>query len=85
MLSIEERLVRIEARNARVDDNKRWETSLFRRFSIALLTYICVVPLLFQLGTPTPFTNALVPVSGYLLSTPTLRVLKQWWLARYKK
>lgn len=82
---IEVRLQVIEARNARVDADKKWETSLFRRFCIALLTYICVVPLLFQLGTPIPFANALVPVSGYLLSTPTLRVIKQWWLKNHKK
>ena len=38
-MSLEERVAKIEARNAKVEADKAWETSWVRRFSIALLTY----------------------------------------------
>lgn len=39
MKSLESRLAEIESRNARVENDKAWETSLTRKISILFMTY----------------------------------------------
>ncbi len=80
--SVEERLAVIEARNARVERDKAWETSLIRRVSIALLTYVVVLVYLFMIDNDQPFVNALVPAVGYFLSTLVMRNIKNLWQGR---
>lgn len=81
-LSIEERLSIIEARNKRVEDDKAWETSWTRRISIMVLTYLVVVAYLHFVVHISPWVNALVPVIGFVLSTLTVRILKDIWLSK---
>ncbi|HWB38697.1 MAG TPA: hypothetical protein VG604_00460 [Candidatus Saccharimonadales bacterium] len=81
-VSLEDRIAKLEARNNRVEGDKAWETSWFRRVSIALLTYIVVVFYLHFVVHISPWINALVPVIGYTLSTLTIARLKSWWLSR---
>jgi hypothetical protein len=81
----EKRLAEIEARNARVEGDKAWETSWARRLSIMLLTYIIVAFYLHYVVHIHPWINALVPVLGFLLSTLTLTYLKRKWLERRLK
>ena len=69
----------IKERNARVELDKAWETSLIRRFFIAVLTYIVAVVWLILINEPNALLKALVPVAGYLLSTLSLPVLRRWW------
>jgi len=38
--NLEQEIQTIQQRNARVEVDKAWETSIFRKVSIALLTYI---------------------------------------------
>ncbi|OGL35177.1 hypothetical protein A3F65_01485 [Candidatus Saccharibacteria bacterium RIFCSPHIGHO2_12_FULL_47_16b] len=80
--SVEERLVAIEARNARVEKNKAWETSLTRRLSIALLTYFVVVAYLLLIDNDRPYVTAIVPAVGYFLSTLVMRNIKSLWQGR---
>jgi len=40
---LEEAIQQIQARNARVEQEKAWETSFTRKLAIALLTYFVVV------------------------------------------
>ncbi len=40
MQNLESRLSAIESRNARVENDKAWETSLTRKISILLMTYV---------------------------------------------
>ena len=84
MKTIEERLDAIEARNARVEGNKAWETSAARKITIIITTYITVVILLICIGNKNPFLNALVPSMGFYLSTLTVPVVKSWWLNRHQ-
>lgn len=78
--SLEQRIKKLEARNARVEADKAWETSWTRKVAIAVLTYLVVVSYLhFVIGIE-PWLNALVPVVGFLLSTLTLSYLKQLWI-----
>lgn len=80
--SIEKRLALIEARNRRVEDDKAWETSLTRKFAIALLTYFVIVLYLQFVVHINPWLNALVPVMGYLLSTLVIQKAKEAWMKR---
>lgn len=72
----------IKARNKRVEADKAWETSLSRRISLGVITYIFMCVLMYTLRVESPFLSALVPTCGYLLSTFSLGKLKQWWLKR---
>lgn len=78
----EQRIAKLEARNARVDDDKAWETSWTRRLSIMALTYIVVAFYLYYVVHIDPWINAMVPVIGFLLSTLTVSLLKKYWLKR---
>lgn len=79
MINLEKRVAAIEARNKKVELDKRWETSLARRSAIALLTYSTVVIFLKIIGNDQPFINALVPMGGFLLSTLALRRVRLIW------
>lgn len=76
-------LAAIKERNARVEADKAWETSRFRVYSIAIITYAVAVALLGAIGNDHAFRNALVPVAGYLLSTQSLPFLKRWWIKKF--
>lgn len=76
----------IAQRNARVEADKAWETSLTRKLFIAAITYTVVAFYLPFLGVERSYLHALVPTCGYLLSTLSLPLVKQWWLEKlYKK
>ncbi len=77
--SIEERLADIELRNQRVEQDKRWETSLTRRISICCITYICACGVFFIQGQPHIFASACIPVMGYILSTLSLPHIRRMW------
>ena len=70
-------------RNKRVEADKAWETSAFRRMTIGVLTYITAVIFLWIIEAAFPFLSALIPTIAYFLSTITLPPLKRWWIARY--
>lgn len=80
--TLEERIARLETRNKRVEADKAWETSWTRRLAIMALTYIVVVIYLKFVVHIDPWINALVPVIGFFLSTLTLSVIKQHWVAK---
>ena len=73
----------IHSRNARVEADKAWETSLFRKIIIAILTYLVVVFYFVGASLPKPFINALVPTLGFLLSTLTVPVFKKYWIEHF--
>ena len=86
----EERLQRIEQeiktigeRNARVEADKAWETSLFRMVSLAVVTYLAVAVLLYFIGVPNFFLASLVPAAGFVLSVQSLPMIKRWWIGRH--
>ena len=72
-------------RNSRVEIDKAWETSKTRRIVIAFLTYVTASVFLKIIGNDAPFLNALVPFGGYLFSTLSLPVVKQWWINKYNR
>jgi hypothetical protein len=72
----------ITIRNARVEADKAWETSKTRRLIIALGTYIIVGLYLQFLDVNNAWLHAIVPPCAYLLSTLTLKIIKNIWLEK---
>jgi len=88
MNDIEQLKIEIESikqRNARVEADKAWETSLFRKILVAVLTYIVIVLFFIVARLPKPFINAIVPTAGFILSTLSIPFFKTLWLARKTK
>jgi len=69
----------IHARNRRVEMDKAWEVSWTRRVFIAAITYCLAGVWLILIEANNPWLNAFVPTGGYLLSTLTLPILKNFW------
>lgn len=78
----EKRIQAIEARNQKVELSKAWETSLVRKFSIALLTYLVTCLYFYIANIGNPLVNAVVPTLGFLLSTLSLEFIKQVWISK---
>jgi len=78
-------IAEIKKRNMRVEADKAWETSLFRKILVAILTYAVIVLFFAVAELPKPFVNAIVPTLGFLLSTLSVSVFKKLWLKRRKK
>jgi hypothetical protein len=76
---LERRIEALEARNARVELNKAWETSWTRRLVITALTYAIVVVYLVSIGEADPLLKAIVPAVGFLLSTLAARSARTRW------
>jgi hypothetical protein len=84
--SLEKRVARIEARNARVESDKAWETSWVRRGLLVVFTYLAVGFYLQAIRVPDAWLNAIIPAVAFLLSTLTLPFFKEQWLkARREK
>jgi hypothetical protein len=82
---IESEIKNIKDRNARVELDKKWETSWTRRLCICVLTYIVVVIycLMIEAGSNV-FLSSLVPVIGFTLSTLSLGIVRKIWEKRIK-
>ena len=78
-LDLEARVSAIEARNRRVDMDKAWETSKTRRTLIAALTYLVIATYLLLVVHISPWLNAVVPTTGFLMSTLVVGVCKRAW------
>lgn len=74
----------IKERNIRVEKDKAWEISFFRKVLVAILTYIVIVIFFFFSRLPKPFINAIVPTLGFLLSTLSISFIKKIWIRNRK-
>ncbi|MEN9407673.1 MAG: hypothetical protein RLZZ455_889 [Candidatus Parcubacteria bacterium] len=84
--AIEERIQKIEARNASVECDKAWETSMSRKVLIVVFTYLAIALYLKYIVGIDPWINAIVPAVGFLLSTLSLPFFKSLWVSHiYKK
>ena len=82
---IQEELEVIKNRNKKVEQNKAWEISFFRKVSIIVVTYIVASVVMYFIGVQKFLLNALIPTVGYLLSTLSLSFLKDWWINKLIK
>ena len=83
--NLEREIKMLKERNRRVEAEKGWETSSFRVFSIALITYIVAAVVLYTIGIENYFFAAVVPTLGYILSTLSLPAIRRWWMNRHVK
>lgn len=79
--ALEKRIEIIEKRNKRVENDKDCETSLFRKLTIAVMTYFFAYVFLLFTDSPHPYIGALFPPTGFILSTLSLPFIKRWWLS----
>lgn len=79
MKSLESRITEIEARNARVENDKAWETSWTRKISILFMTYMILWIYMEILWVENWYLHALVPTCGYFLSTLALPIIRNMW------
>ncbi len=77
--TVESRLTEIESRNARVENDKAWETSWTRKLTIAIMTYFIIGLYIGFLWNEFWYLHALVPTCGYLLSTLALPMMRNMW------
>ena len=82
--SLEAEINRIRERNARVEMDKAWEASSFRVVFLVGLTYLITAVVFWLIAVPRPLLNALIPTTGYYLSTLSLPIVKKWWVKRRK-
>ena len=82
ILDLEKRVETIEKRNARVELDKKWETSWKRRILLITFTYLSVGFYMNAIGVFSPWLNAIIPSLGFLLSTLTLPFFKRMWMKR---
>ena len=77
---LEGRIGKIEDRNQKVEIDKEWETSLFRRLVLLALTYLSIGVYMNAIGIEHAWLNAVIPAIGFMLSTLTLPLFKSVWL-----
>lgn len=85
MKELEERIIKIEERNKRVESDKAWETSTLRKILIIIFTYIFAVLYLKIADTTNPWFGAVVPCVGFYLSTQSINIIKKWWINNKRK
>mgnify|MGYP001578596773 CR=1 FL=1 len=81
---LEKRITAIEKRNKRVEIDKAWEMSYFRRTLLVAFTYLSIGLYMWVIGVQSPWLNAVIPSLGFLLSTLTLPLFKKWFIERNK-
>ncbi|MBT5016782.1 hypothetical protein HN748_03850 [Candidatus Peregrinibacteria bacterium] len=81
-MNLEKRIAALEERNHRVEADKAWETSFFRRVMILTFTYVLAFLFMWVVDLEKAWLGAFVPTFGYLLSTFSLPPLKNWWTKR---
>ncbi len=84
MENLQAEIQALQDRNTRVEAEKAWETSITRKLSIAICTYITALIFLWWLGSSPAYLQALVPTGGYLLSTLSIPWIKEVWMKRRK-
>lgn len=70
----------IEARNSKVELDKQWETSAFRKVFLLAITYVLLAIYMALIGVNKPWLNAIIPSLGFLISTLTLGWVKAAWI-----
>jgi len=84
-MDTEKEIENIKKRNAKVELDKKWETSMTRKTFIAILTYIIVV--IYSYSTrkiSNVFLSSLIPVMGFILSTLSLKFIRNIWEKKIK-
>ena len=79
-----EEIEKIKNRNKRVELDKKWETCWTRRIYICILTYIVVFYSFLIREYDNIFLNLCAPVTDFILSTLSLKVIRKICESRIK-
>ncbi len=79
-MELEERVSKIEKRNANVAADKAWEASWTRRMLVMLFTYLAMSVYLWAIGVTDPWLNGIVPTAAFMISGLTMPYFKREWL-----
>jgi len=82
---LENRILKLEERNKRVQMDKDWEISWTRKSLLIIFTYLAIAFYLNVIEVDRPWLNAIVPAVGFLLSTLTLSYFKSIWIKLLSK
>ena len=77
---LEKEIQKLKNRNKRVESDKAWETSYFRRILLIIFTYLAISVYMWAVNIERPWLNAIVPAFAFMLSTLTLPFFKKMWL-----
>lgn len=80
---LEKRVASIEERNKKVEEDKDWEVSNFRKILLIIFTYLVISFYLNAIEISRPWLNAIVPTIGFFLSTLTLPFFKNFWIKHF--
>ncbi len=80
VLSIEQKIRKLEGRNRKVEFDKSWEKSWARRILLTLFTYLAIGVYLWAIEIKRPWLNAIVPAVAFMISTLTMPFFKRLWL-----
>jgi hypothetical protein len=83
--NLESEITQIKERNKRVEVDKAWETSYFRRITIIIVTYLVIVIFFHFAKLGHPFLNAIVPTSAFVISTFSIPFFKKLWIKYFFK
>ena len=83
-MDFEKEIKKIQERNKKVELDKAWETSRTRKISVAVLTYLVMVLVMYSLNMDSPFIGAIIPTLGFTLSTFSLDSIRAFWIKRLK-
>ena len=81
---IEREIILLKARNKKVETDKAWEVSATRKLLIIVFTYFTIGLFMVFIKVNNPWTNAIVPSLGFLLSTLSMPFFKKYWIKNYK-
>ncbi len=79
IVALETELHAIQERNRRVESHKSWETSRARLVSVTFVTYVTMLLVFSMIGSAQPYVDALVPTTGFFLSTFPLPFVRRHW------
>jgi len=85
VMDFEKEINLIKERNRKVELDKAWETSWTRKILVAVLTYIVIVIFFCFAKLQNPFVNAIVPTLGFVISTFSIPLFKNWWIKSQNK
>jgi len=79
---LEKEIELVKQRNKKVELDKKWEGSFFRKILIMIFTYLAIGIYLYIIKIPKPWLNSIVPAVAFMLSTLTMPLFKKLWIGK---
>ncbi len=85
IIKLKEEIALIKKRNKKVEIDKAWERSFFRRGLLIIFTYLAIGIYLRAINISNSWLNAIVPAVAFWLSTLTMPFFKELWIKYFNK